>query len=158
MQQIKLDQLSAEISARFEAKIEKISNGCWFWCGAIDRYGYGVFKINGRTVKAHRCAYTLFVGEISIGMCVCHLCDNPRCVNPDHLFLGSQRDNMFDKTKKGRVARGECLKKSKLLPASVRRIRLAARSGTKPQVIAQRFGISLSTVYRIIKRQIWKHV
>lgn len=87
---------------RFWSKVQK-TDGCWEWTGSRRPKGYGVFAVNGaRRESAHRVAYALFIGPISAGFFVCHRCDNPRCVRPDHLFLGTQADNMRDMHAKGR--------------------------------------------------------
>lgn len=78
------------------------SQGCWQWTGPLDRYGYGIMSRNGRRLLAHRASYIINVGEIADGLLVCHHCDNPSCVRPDHLYAGTPRDNMLDKTKRGR--------------------------------------------------------
>lgn len=83
---------------RFSTKYEVAPNGCWEWTASKFPDGYGSFD----TRRAHREAYKLFVGPIDAGVHVLHRCDNPPCVNPDHLFLGSHKDNMVDKTVKGR--------------------------------------------------------
>ena len=89
------------ILERFESKFAK-SDGCWRWIAYKNNDGYGKFMIDGRSQSAHRVAYQLYVGGIPPGMCVCHRCDNPCCVNPAHLFLGTISDNMRDCDNKGR--------------------------------------------------------
>lgn len=78
------------------------NSGCWLWIGSGDRRGYGSFSYQGRSRSAHRWAYEHYMGPIPDGMMVCHKCDVPACVNPDHLFLGTNSDNMKDCYRKGR--------------------------------------------------------
>lgn len=80
----------------------KITDSCWEWQRGTNSKGYGAVKIQNKTYSAHRVSWTLFNGDIPEGMFVCHHCDNPKCVNPEHLFIGTQKDNMQDKCKKGR--------------------------------------------------------
>ena len=99
---------------RFYSKTEKQSNGCIHWTGCIrGKSGYGAFKLNGKTVNAHRIAYILANGEITDNLLVCHKCDNRLCVNPDHLFLGTHQVNYDDGVKKGRIFKGSPLKEIK---------------------------------------------
>lgn len=95
--------MSKSTLERFEAKVEIITeSGCWIWIGGTRSDGYGQLSISGKTKVAHRVAYELYVGEIPEGMNVCHTCDVKSCVNPNHLFLGTQSDNMYDCVNKGR--------------------------------------------------------
>lgn len=119
---------------RFMTKVEKRGpDECWEWQGYRQPSGHGQFARIDGTVRepAHRSAYTLLVGEIPAGMCVCHTCDNPPCVNPSHLFLGTQADNVADMASKWRT-------RSKLTPAQVEEIR---NSTEKSRDLAARFGL-----------------
>lgn len=90
-----------EVAGRFWSKVDK-GPGCWTWTGATQNYGYGAVTIHGLTRRAHRVSWELAHGPIPDGLHVCHRCDNPPCVNPDHLFLGTAQDNVDDKDAKGR--------------------------------------------------------
>lgn len=90
-----------KLEKRFLEKVNK-TDGCWLWT-ASTRSGYGAIKYNNKVEGAHRISYILYKGEINDGLFVCHTCDNPSCVNPDHLFLGSNSDNMKDAFDKGRL-------------------------------------------------------
>lgn len=114
---------------RFERHfVPEPMSGCWLWDGTSGRDGYGQIRINGDVYLAHRLSWVLHVGTIPDGMCVLHRCDTPPCVNPRHLFLGSNRDNTADKVAKGRQLRGDGQSQAKLSAEIVRLI----RSGPRP--------------------------
>lgn len=131
---------------------------CWNWGGAAGPQGYGFIKRkDGTQLRAHRFAYELANGPIPPGMFVCHTCDNPSCVRPSHLFLGSHQDNMTDMAVKGRAARmfGDRNGSSQLGAGEVLAIREAEGAH---RVIAERFGVSASNVGLIKRRQRWTHL
>lgn len=97
-----------DLKDRFHNKYDIDGNGCWIWNGALRKDGYGILKINGRCDGAHRYSYEISKGEIPTGLFVCHKCDVPSCVNPEHLFIGTQEDNMKDSVSKGRKSRSSC--------------------------------------------------
>ena len=146
---------------RFWAKVKKnpASDGCWEFVGLSGERGsgYAPFYYEGKAVDAHRVSWMLAHGEIPPGMCVCHRCDNRRCVRPDHLFLGTPSDNMRDMVEKGRATkanRGSGNGMAKLTEEQVYEIRSASRRGELSR-LAERFGISVSAVARVHKRQRW---
>lgn len=136
---------------RIEAFWEKVnkSGNCWEWLGVKNSKGYGYLKNEGHMTSAHRFVYELKVGPIGV-LHVCHHCDNPGCVNPDHLFLGTQKDNMQDCVKKGRInQRGEKNNNCKLTDVEVMRIR--ERAGSCPQqVFVAEYGMSSGYISEII--------
>lgn len=94
---------------------------CWVWTAACDRYGYGQFAVAGRRLGAHRVSYVLHFGEIPAGLWVLHRCDNPRCVNPGHLFLGTAKDNTRDAMQKGRLPQIELIRRGSPRPTHCKR-------------------------------------
>lgn len=132
--------------------------GCWIWKGGLSPKGYGKFADSEfKTVRAHRYSYELNVGEIKKGLNVLHRCDNPSCVRPDHLFLGTQKENMEDMFKKGRKVLGEVHKMSKTTKNDVLKTRELSEVKTLSE-LAEMFGLGTSQVHRIIKKQCWRHV
>lgn len=144
---------------RFMANVD-LAPGCWAWHGPKNETGYGRFYFRGRNWKAHRVAYELMVGPIPPregyhGTIVMHTCDNPRCVNPLHLRLGSNADNLADAKAKGRL-RGN--NRNKLNEDDVRKIRERAEAGERLRVIAKDYGINVTHVSHIRTRKAWSCV
>ena len=155
---------------RFMAKVKK-TNSCWIWIGSQAGRGYGHFWYEGRLHGSHRISYKLFCGSIPNKRYVLHHCDNPPCVNPSHLFVGTQRDNLVDASNKGRMAtgdrngsrvkienmlRGEKHGMSKLTIDEVREIRDRHDSGETDKSLAQIFNIGKSQIGRIVRLESWK--
>lgn len=140
---------------RFWAKVEK-SKSCWIWtAGTIDGYGQFSFPAGQR---AHRYSWELHNGPVPERLCVLHRCDNPPCVNPDHLFLGTREENLEDMTAKGRRARGSVNGNSKLTEKKVVKIKKLLSLGVKYKDIAEQFGVAEITIYRISSKLSWEHV
>lgn len=132
-------------------------SGCWLWTAGCKTEGYGVLRVNGKYVAAHRVSWQLHNGTIPDGLCVCHHCDTPPCVNPNHLFLGTRKDNTDDCIKKGRkcILVGIESPRAKLTDDQVRFIR---SSETGSRQLASRFEVHQATIYRIRKGTFWKHL
>jgi hypothetical protein len=156
---------------RFWSKVQRSEDGCWLWAGATDTYGYGRLQVQGRSRPAHRLAWEFTNGAIPQGLYVCHHCDVRACCRPDHLWLGTNDDNMHDCTSKGRRPsgdrngnqadsigrpRGDSHGSSKLTSAQVAALRAARASGTPSRELAVQYGISHTHVNRIVRGDFWK--
>lgn len=153
-------------------------SGCWLWLGNWTQNGYGAVKHSGRWLTgAHRLFYELHRGPIPDGLLVCHKCDTPVCVNPEHLFLGTHADNVHDKVRKGRhkirirptgaprpkvrresVRKGSQVATSKLTEADVYRMRQLRAEGRTFASLADQFGVDKKTAIRACKGKQWLHV
>jgi hypothetical protein len=133
--------------------------GCWVWQGALWLDGYASVWFDGQNRKAHRVSYERFIGPTN-GLHVCHHCDNPRCVNPDHLFLGTDADNVADKCSKGRAKGGSMPgvrhPMHKLTEEQVSLIRNTPRERGVVTSLAERFGVDKTTISRILRGKTWK--
>lgn len=146
--------------ARFWSKVDVGHHlHCWAWTGGADPDGYGVMKVGGRFVGAHRIAYALH-NDYDNPQCVLHDCDNARCVNPRHLKGGTQQQNIQEMHKRGRAAstKGSDNGHSKLNESKVRDIKQLLKAGKKPYQIAPLFGVHRSTVSDINTGRTWSHV
>lgn len=179
--------LLALFPARMVAKIRIAENGCWLWTAAVNHKGYGIVMWNGRCELTHRVTYRLTRGEIPHGKLVLHRCDNPPCVNPTHLVVGTNADNMADRQAKGRQAQGPSHRErmrrvaargehhgsktkpearargernhSKLTSAQVQWLRAEhAGGGVTYADLAAKYGVSAPTIRSIVLRRKWSHV
>lgn len=155
------DKSIKPLEFRFWKKVLK-TDSCWLWTGAKTPYGYGLFYPNGRKgnrVRAHRLMWELTFGVIPQEMSVLHKCDNTSCVNPDHLFLGNQRDNMHDMVQKGRhtkvSAPGSSNGNSKLTEDTVIAIWQLLQDGERPLHIAHRFNVTDGAIHDIKSKRTW---
>jgi hypothetical protein len=147
----------------FWSKVEvRGVNECWPWHAALAGGGYGIYtsgKLGKKRVYAHRYAYEMTFGPIPAGMYCMHKCDNPCCVNPNHLTVGSCSDNLHDMVTKGRSSRGERRWCAKLTAETVRQIRKRYAAGNVSCIaLAAEYGVSTSAVQLAVGRKTWKHV
>jgi hypothetical protein len=149
---------------RLWSKIDCSKSDCWEWTGYRQRGGYGTMKVNGEMMLSHRASYEIHKGVIPEGdghhgTCVLHACDNPACVNPEHLFLGTQVENIADRDAKGRVNRPSGTKnhQAKLSPAEVEQIRSVARYHGVNVDLARRYGVAPAHISAIRSGKVWAH-
>lgn len=137
-------------------------DACWLWIGGTrGSQGYGAFKANGVMDSAHQVSWVLHRGPIPEGMQVLHNCptgDNPLCVKPDHLWLGTHAQNMADRNAKKRQAKGEQAAHAKLTDQQVEEIRKLAAGNAKQREIANAFGVSQTVVSVVVRGETWTHV
>lgn len=144
------------LAARFWAKVDKTGD-CWVWTGHTNSAGYGMIATSGGKRNAHRVSYELNNGAIPGGQCVRHTCDNPLCVNPNHLVVGTTQDNVNDRVSRGRSRNlaGESHARSKLNESAVRVIRTSSLSLGE---LSAKFGVAKSAICKVRNKQSWKHV
>src|SRR3990167_3442392 len=156
--------------SRFWSKIKKTST-CWLWTGFLNDAGYGIISIGCVLIRAHRFSWELHFSPIPDGLLVCHHCDNPPCVNPAHLFLGTKRDNARDMVAKGRHVVGgtHCGSdgkwkhgtdhwRAKMNEANIEELRNLRAHGWSLLALGQRFGITIGAVSMIANHKRWKHL
>lgn len=146
---------------RLMARVKKNEKtGCWEYTGSLNGKGYGVLSINKTSVKAHRVSYEEFVGRIPGDLFVLHKCDNRKCVNPKHLFLGTHIENMQDMVRKGRSLRkpGSKQPNSKLKESDISTIRSRLSSGESSKDISVSYSVTRTTISRIKNNKAWTHV
>jgi hypothetical protein len=144
----------------FWGKVEQ-TDGCWVWTGWINNKGYGIAAVGKKLANAHRHSWTIHNGPIPAGIQVLHHCDNRCCVNPDHLFLGTHKDNMADMAAKGRAASSPGISNPshvKLTEHDVREMLGLREAGAKVLILAARFGVSKGMVQHICHGRKWAHI
>lgn len=152
--------------ARFWVKVKKLDidhNGCWIWIAGKDEDNYGKFtyRQNGVqiNIRSHIYSMRLHLGRSEFsGLLVCHKCDNPSCVNPTHLFLGTPQDNTTDMIEKGRGSRGEKQSNAKLTDVKIREIRELTEFGYTRVQISKIYNVSPGTISYVVLGRSWKHV
>lgn len=143
---------------RFHAQYDR-GPTCWDWTGAVGGDGYGVLKVDGRQVRAHRHSYELHCGPVPDGMLVMHRCDRPVCVNPAHLVVGTPAENAQDSARKARRPRGARNPAAKLTEGQVLALRAEyAGGGISQRALAARYGVSPALVSYIVTRKWWAHI
>lgn len=149
------------LSQRFWARVRR-GPDCWEWIGSLSDKGYGRLLADGKTRPAHRLSWELNFGAIPPGLLVCHKCDNRRCVRPEHLFLGTERDNSRDRQAKGRTRGGwvgeggERHPRARYSNQQISEVRRLLGQGARPTAAASETGVSLATVYAVRQGKQWK--
>ena len=133
--------------------------GCWLWRGTI-HFGYGKICINGKNCRAHRLSWERHNGPIPEGLLVCHKCDVRHCINPSHLFIGTQKDNIQDASQKGSKPQGENHKNSKTTEATVLKIRIEYDQMVEKsqRELAKKYRMSQSAIWQIVTKKTWRHI
>lgn len=155
--------IPAKTIERFWSKVDQSGgpDACWPWTAGLDSHGYGSFRSPGSSNRgAHRFAFALTAGGIPSGMFVCHTCDNRRCCNPAHLWVGTNADNTRDRDIKGRRKgpAGTENGNAKLSDDDIADIRTAYNLGESQRKLAARFGVCRGTIWRIVTGQMWRHL
>jgi len=153
------DQTLAE---RFFSKVNPVpnENGCWEWIASCRNYWDGQLHYKGKWYSAPRLSYEMHKGKIPVGLHVCHTCDNPKCVNPEHLWLGTHQDNMKDRMikKRGNVPKGEKCKGAKLSELQITEIRDKHKKGITQTALGKEYKVTQSAIWYAVQNKTWKEV
>jgi hypothetical protein len=150
-------KITSKQFSSFHSKFIKTSN-CWEWQKQRLPKGYGIFSINCFQILAHRFSFFYHYGFLDKDLDVLHTCDNPSCVNPEHLFLGTNQDNVDDKVAKNRQRKGEGIPSAKLGTSDILQIRELFRNGANHGELAKMFNVTKGNVGMIVRKQTWKHL
>ena len=145
-----------EIKERLMNNFFYSDNGCWIWNKCLNQNNYGVIRARGKNYLAHRLSFEIFKKENPKNKFVCHKCDNPLCINPEHLFLGTQKDNLKDAKNKNRMINGESHYRSKLKINDILEIKKMCKSGITQKLISKKFNVSESNISKINSNKTWK--
>lgn len=149
-----------DMMQKLRDRVKVDENGCWIWQGFKDKRGYGFTRLGNdrKTKSAHRFSYKTFRGEIPEGLCVCHRCDNPSCINPDHFFLGTHKQNSQDAAQKNRMTHGVRVNTAKLSEQQVLEITRRYAAGERTMVLVSEFGVSKHAIRRVLNKGNWRQV
>lgn len=155
-----LDKYNESIRQKIADNVVKKRNGCWIWKRKKGYYGYGHTTYRSKSMSVHRVSWIVFKGEIPNGLCVCHKCDVPSCCNPEHLFLGTHKQNTRDMMQKKKVFDfvGEKNNQAILTNEIVLEMRKLKREGKRTIDIARQFNVKRATCSNAIHRVSWKHI
>lgn len=131
---------------------------CWLWTGSVNNMGYGIASYGGHGRAAHRLIYELLIGPVPADLDCCHICDNPRCVRPDHMFIGTRKDNMQDAASKGRLRRGDRCPSAVLTEATVRQALASFRAGRRICDIARDHGVNYKLMHSALRGPSWQWI
>lgn len=160
-QDLGLLKLNPKQNRNFWSKVIKSNSidGCWTWIGCRLKGGYGLFRFDGKNQTSHRISWKIHFGKIPDGLHVCHYCDTRNCVNPKHLWLGTNAENMRDRDIKGRASRGESSGVAKFEDSQIIEIRrIHSRGDIFLREIAVKFGVCKATIWQIVNRKSWTHI
>jgi hypothetical protein len=142
---------------RFWSKVNK-TESCWLWTGCCFSSGYGALSVDDIPIYTHRYSYEIHKGKIPEGLLIRHTCDNPPCVNPNHLLVGTRADNVMDMVERNRQARGSKNGQAKLTEDDVNEIKIFREFGFTQQELGKMYGVSQSTITRLLSKKRWGHL
>lgn len=156
--QITLETVTPYYVIKFLRSFQKAERGCWIWVGAKDNNGYGRFTVKRKNILAHRLSYLLYYQTLPSDLFVLHSCDNPSCISPFHLSLGTQLENMQQAKQRNRMALGAKCASTKLLESEVMEIKSLLREKVSQAEIAKRFNVTPSTISLINSGKNWAYI